>query len=131
MPDNAAQKLLWDVLNKVAKSIKVDVSMPAEDENAMLETFPIWDLDKLNKLTDVHFKNEVYKSVLLLQSLGSDQFWWASNVKVGETPMFDPKFIDKAFDLYLKVATISEDEKLIEFIQKKHTKMKELLAKNA
>jgi predicted glycosyl hydrolase (DUF1957 family) len=127
-PDNEIQRLQWELVAEVIKVSNkentVEINNVQEDA---LKTFPIWDLDRLNTLTDVNFKNAVFKNILLLQSLNSDQFWWASQQNVGGKEMFDAAYINKSLDMFYRLATIIQDDSLINFVEEKSGQIRSLL----
>ena len=63
-----------------------------------------------------YFVFVVALSSFLLQSLNSDQFWWASKVEVGGKEMYNPGFIEEILELYKKYAVVSENEELEGYI---------------
>jgi len=136
-PEIPLHKLLWEVLNKVAESASEEsVGVRGDshlngDEIFDYKTFPIWDLEKLEEIKNINLKNHLYENILLLQSLNSDQFWWASNIKVGEKEMFDSEYIKKSLEVYLKYATVTQNEDLIKFIQQKSIEITKELASMA
>ena len=127
--ENEIQTILWDVFNKTASS---GFEMPftknnEKDSEIVMETFPIWDEAMLDKLTDLSLKNDLLRSILLLQSLNSDQFWWASGITVGGEVMYDKVLVNKSLELYQKYALVSENKELIDFINEASAKIKALL----
>lgn len=126
-PDNDIQKMLWEILDKVAQDAKGDPGIELKGDLERFETFPLWDLNRLSELGDVKVKNEIFKNVLLLQSLHSDQFWWASNKDVGTKLLHKPTFVKKALSLYGKYATVAEKKELLAYIEDMSQKIESIL----
>jgi len=125
--DNELHKLLWEVQKKVVSVAEKDSSIEIKNYDEMFETFPLWDLEKLNEIKDVDIKNEIYESILLMQSVHSDQFWWASDVDVEGRKLHKPTFVKKAINLYNKYATVAQNEELQKFIAQKSQEIESIL----
>lgn len=126
--DNEVQGLLWKLFDTVIDYHRDIGDLPKnldEVENKSLETFPIWDLDALNKLSNQEVKNHLYKTILLLQSVNSDQFWWASGIKIGGRPMFREDMITNALEVYELLAGLSQDEKFQTQVKEQSDEIKE------
>ncbi len=126
-PDNEVQKMLWELQHKVGEDARQDKDIEIKAEADMFDTFPLWDLDRLSKLEDVEVKNEIFKHILLLQSLHSDQFWWASNQDVGGKMLYAPEFVHKALDLYKQYATVAEKKELLAYIEDMSQRIESIL----
>lgn len=126
-PDNIIQGALWEILDKVAEDAKNDNEIDLKGDVEMFETFPLWDLDELSKIGDVKVKNEIFKNILLLQSLHSDQFWWASEKDVDVKHLHKPTFIIKALHLYGKYATVAQKKELLAYIEDMSQKIESIL----
>lgn len=127
VPGNELHKLLWEVQKKVIEYADKDTKANLDDYDERYDTFPLWDLEKLSEIDDVETKNEVYKNILLLQSLHSDQFWWVSDVDIDGRELHKPTFVDKALNLYNKYATVAQNEELQDFIAKKRQEIESIL----
>ncbi|MFC1722109.1 hypothetical protein ACFL0C_00500 [Patescibacteria group bacterium] len=128
-PGNALHKELWELLFEIA-SVETGSYKNNNDpleHGLVLETLPLWDTEKLDEIKDVVLKNEIYKEILQLQCMNSDQFWWASKHAVGGDAMYSPEYIRNALDLYKKFSMISENSDLMTFVQKKIEKIETLL----
>ncbi len=144
-PEVPLHKLLWEILNKVCQAaLAADADAGGAhlsggkyakgpflngDDAFDYTTFPIWDLEKLDKIENIALKNHLFENILLLQSLNSDQFWWASKGVVGGKEMFDPGYIQKSLETYIKYATITQNDELKRFIEQKAIEIAEELAK--
>lgn len=126
-PGNGVQPLLWEVQKRVIEESEKDQDFNIKDQEGIFETYPLWDLDKLFKLSNVETKNEIYKTILLLQSLHSDQFWWASGENVAEKRIYHPGFVKKALDLYEMYAKVSKNSQLENFITQKRQEIESIL----
>ncbi len=127
---NKIQDLLWKLYNRIVETddFRETVGVSATDKHEfVLETFPVWDVNELDKLKDVPLKNKLYKDLLLLQSLNSDQFWWASKAAVGGVEMYSKHLISNSLDLYKKYALVSGDKDLQEFVDDISNQIKTLL----
>ncbi len=124
---NELHKLLWEVQRRVIEDSENDKGIDIKDDQGMFETFPLWDLERLGKMGDVGIKNEIYQNILLLQSLHSDQFWWASDEDVGGRKLHKPSFVKKALSLYEKYATVAQKKDLLAFLSKKRQEIEAIL----
>jgi len=121
-PNIPLHKPLWEILDKVSEAaLKRPQNPPAlnGDESFDYTTFPVWDLEEIEKIDNVKLKNYFFENLLLMESLASDQFWWASSLEVGGKTMFNPGFIQKALENYIRYATMIEDDELKKFIEGK------------
>lgn len=129
-PDVPLHKPMWDIFKHVVEVALARPDKPPAlnaDETFDYNTFPIWDLDKIEKIQNVNLKNYFFENLLLMQSVNSDQFWWASGVNVGGKTMFLPSYIQSAIENYLKYATMIEDEDLKQFINDKASEIASIL----
>ncbi len=126
-PGNELHKLLWELQKKVVDVAEKDASIETKNHNEIFETFPLWDLEKLSDIEDIEIKNEVYASILLMQAVHSDQFWWASDVDIEGRKIHKPTFVKKALHLYDKYATVAQNEELREYIAQKSQEIESVL----
>ncbi len=124
---NELHRLLWEVQQKVVSVAEKGSSIEIKNYDEMFDTFPLWDLEKLSEIKDVDIKNEIYESILLMQSVHSDQFWWASDADVEGRTLHKPTFVKKALNLYNKYATVAQNEELQKFIAQKSQEIESIL----
>ncbi len=62
-----------------------------------------------------------------MQSVHSDQFWWASDVDIEGRKLHKPTFVKKALHLYNKYATVAQNEELQKFIAQKSQEIESIL----
>ena len=125
--NNELHKLLWEIQKEVLKVAERGSGIEIKNYDEMFETFPLWDLEKLHEIEDVKIKNEIYESILLMQSVHSDQFWWASDVDIEGRKLHKPTFVKKALSLYNKYATVAQNEELQKFIAQKSQEVESIL----
>jgi len=127
VPGSKIHTLLWEILAKVAQEADFGAHKDPAKNLYDYVTFPVWDLEELNRLPDVSLKNKIYQEVLLLQCLSSDQFWWSSNVSVNGKVMFSPLFVQRSLELYRLYATVTQNQDLLNFINIKAQEIAALL----
>ena len=127
---NQVQTYLWELFSLITDVGDADLVYKVnqkDDDKTLFETFPIWDFASLENLHDITLKNRLYKNILLLQNLNSDQFWWASNIEIGGKVMYNSAYINKVLDQYEKYSLVSEDTDLVQKVADISAKIRALI----
>lgn len=94
---NAILNSLWGIYHSLTSNYSFDVLFKMPEG---LENIALWDIKELYKHTNLEIANRIYLDIAMLKCLNSDQFWWASNKKVGQTSTFSKDIIFKSINLY-------------------------------
>lgn len=119
--ENEYNSFLWDIFSKILE--KDSIFNNSKIMNLEMETFPIWNLEKLEKIEDKDLKNKIKTQIIYLQSLNSDQFWWSSNATVFDTNLSDQDYINKAVKEYKLLAELLGDTDLVSYIDTEFNKL--------
>lgn len=100
-PKNVVHKKLWDLLNLVVKDFVNQVAPKSEEG---FENIATWKEKELSKIPDNKLREFVELELLVLKSMHSDQFWWASNATVYDKVLYSPTMVRNALVIYKKIA---------------------------
>lgn len=100
-PKNELQQNLWALNNLVVAEF---MAIHAPHIEAGYENIPVWRPSELQKISNSSVKDFVSLELLVMRSLHSDQFWWASQEEVFGKLLFSKEMIFNALTLYQRIA---------------------------
>jgi hypothetical protein len=97
-PGNKLHKALWSLQKEIVEEYKKNFCEDVEDS----ENIPVWKV----------FPSKDYQArILFLQSLNSDQFWWASRKKMPDgNVLFNTNMVKKSLSIYKKLLELKPVE---------------------
>ncbi len=93
-PNNDIHRKQWELIDTILGSYSHEAFMTEVEEYT---TLPVWKTEGLSQISNTVLRGKVARDILLLKSLHSDQFWWASKktLPAGEF-LFDAAMIKKS-----------------------------------
>lgn len=104
---NNIQVNLWDLAGKF---IEEEKSFEPGEKYEDLENTPFWKKP---------ISDEIDVQLLFNKVFQSDQFWWASGAKVGDTVLYNGVMIDRALELYRSLAEKLNSSELGDYVEGK------------
>lgn len=126
-PNNPIHKLQWDIVDEIVGLQSNDSAFSEIDDYAVL---PIWDPQGLKRITNPVLKSKIAREVLLLKSLNSDQFWWASkeSLPTGDY-LYDPGMVKKGMQILEHLVGMYGDDDVGQKVSDKMASIQDLLNK--
>lgn len=119
--------LLWDLQNIVLDSYE-EVKKEEVVKLEGYETIPVWNKEALlTKIHDSKTRDSIYLDLLVIKSLQSDQFWWASNKKVYDKILYSPKMVKQALMIYKEIGELLKDKGIEKKIKDKISEIENTL----
>jgi predicted glycosyl hydrolase (DUF1957 family) len=94
------QEILWNLADATMRETE-DFNLKEKYED--MENAPIWKGEITGELKIQYLLNKVYHS---------DQFWWASGVKVGDNVLYNGIMIERALNLYSELFDLLDSDNL-------------------
>jgi hypothetical protein len=98
---NKLHKALWDLSTLVTKEFS-EIAAPKIEEG--FENIATWKEKELATITDKALQDFLSLELLVLKSMHSDQYWWASNTTVYDKVLYSPNMVKNALAIYKKIA---------------------------
>ncbi|RJR27988.1 hypothetical protein C4561_00590 [candidate division WWE3 bacterium] len=106
---NKFHEILWKMLH-IVDNYNPDMTVKVLEEG--YETISIWNQEDVKSIQNKQLVEDINLNLLILKSMHSDQFWWASNMTIYDKHLFSPLMIENSVNMYRKIAPMLNNENL-------------------